>query len=279
MSIKIITDSTSDISLEEARKLDIEILPLNIHFGEKTYKDGVEICADEFFNKLVNSDVYPKTSQVNVEEFTDCFQKHINNNDKVIGIFLSSDLSGTFQSAKIAKDIISSEDVAIIDSRTVSIALKSIVLKAVELKNNELDFNSICEKIEEIKHKAVLLAILEDLTYLKKGGRLSGAATVVGNILSLKPIITSVDGKIIVTEKCRGTKAAYTKLVSLAVDKGIFNGDCICVGHGFSEDKFIYVKNELQSKDNSVKIIDSRLGPTVGLYAGPNCTGIGFIQK
>jgi len=279
MAIKIITDSTSDISLDDAKSLGIEIIPLNIHFGEETYKDGYEISTDEFFNKLVNSDIYPKTSQVNIDEFHECFKRHIDNGDKVIGIFISSDLSGTFQSSKIAKEMLDNKDITVIDSRIVSIALKTLVIKAVQLRDEGKSYNDLIEEIEKIKNKVKLFTILEDLTFLKKGGRLSGTAATVGNVLSIKPILTCDNGKVIVLEKCRGSKAAYERLVTLAVENNIANSEVICVGHGFSEDKFTSTKDTLKKSLPNINIIDSRLGPTVGLYSGPKCIGIACIKN
>ncbi|MGL5972149.1 MAG: DegV family protein [Oscillospiraceae bacterium] len=278
MAIKIVTDSTSDITLEESKKIGIDVMPLNIYFGNDHYLDGVNIDSNTFFEKLKHAKESPKTSQVNADVFEKNFEKHLSNGDQVIGIFISSDLSGTLQSSKIAKDLLENDNITVIDSRTTSLGLKALVYRAVELREKGKSYDEIIKSIEDFKNQVILYAVVEDLTYLKRGGRLSSPAAAIGGILGVKPILTSEGGLITVKEKVRGNNAAYKKLVDLVIHSNVFNYSYVILGHGNNKEKYEEVKQILNQKCPELNIIESNIGPTVGLYAGPLCVGLAFIK-
>jgi len=149
--IRIVTDSTSDISKEEAEKLNIKVLPLTVCFADGNYKEGVDITTDEFYEKLAKAEKLPATTQLIPNEFKPVFQKYIDDGDEIIGIFVSSDLSGTCQSARIAAENFPTEHISIIDSRTVTFGLAVLIREAVKLRDQNSKAEDIVNKIEALK--------------------------------------------------------------------------------------------------------------------------------
>ena len=179
MAIRIITDSASDILPKEAEKLNIKVLPLKTYFGEEEYLDGVTITNAEFFQKLVESDVMPTTSQLAPYEYEDAFREAIEAGDEVISISLSSKLSGSYQSASIAAEEFG-DAIALVDSENVSLGEWTLVQLAVRLRDEGKSKQEIVDILEEKKKKIRVIALLDTLEYLKKGGRISSAAAFAG---------------------------------------------------------------------------------------------------
>lgn len=280
MSIKIITDSTSDISIELAKKLDITLVPLRVIFDDREYFDGLDITNEQFYEMLVLSKNLPTTSQPAPEQFLPYFEEAKANGDTAIVITISSKLSGTYQSALIAKDMTEYADIHIIDSLTVTLGLQLLVRKALALKKQDLSAEVIIEKLEEAKSRIQLYALLESLEYLKKGGRLSGMSAFAGGLLNIKPIIEVKDGIVNLAARARGMAGGYNKLTELIKqDKGIDNTEEICIGYSAKKDNmtaFIqYSKDTLNLHD----YIESPIGSVVGTHAGPGVCGFAYFKK
>ncbi len=280
MSIKIITDSTSDINLDLAKELDITIVPLRVIFDEQEYFDGVDITNEQFYEKLVVSKNLPTTSQPAPEQYIPYFEEAKAKGDSVIVITISSKLSGTYQSAVIAKDMAEYEDIHIVDSLTVTLGLQLLVRKAITLKNQGMSAEAIAVQLENTKTKVKLYALLESLEYLKKGGRLSGMSAFAGGLLNIKPIIEVRDGEVSLAARARGLSGGYTKLFELITqDKGINRNEEVCIGYSAKKDNMEAFINNYKNTLNLHDFIESPIGSVVGTHTGPGVCGFAFFQN
>ena len=196
MAIRIITDSTCDIELEEQERLRIDIVPLTVSFGEDQYLDRVEINKTNFFDKLRKCDSLPTTSQANPDGFLKLFSQYTDSGDVVVYISMSSKLSGTYQSALIAKDMAGSKDIYVIDSKNATFGLALLVRAAVKMRDEGKNADEIVNNIEDLISRIKLMAVVSTLRYLKMGGRISASVAAVGNILGIVPVLGLDDGEI-----------------------------------------------------------------------------------
>lgn len=193
--IKIITDSTADLPRDIIEEYDIEVIPLFVSFGDKVYKDGIDIKLGQLFTKIEKENVFPQTSQVNPQRFYEHYKKYIDKGYSILSIHLSSKMSGTYQSACLAKDMLDSDNITIIDSNNVTSGLGLLVIKACKLRDEGLSIDEIVKGVKEtIPHIKSVLAF-ETLDYLVKGGRLSKTAGFIGNVLGIKPILAVENGE------------------------------------------------------------------------------------
>lgn len=276
MAIRIVADSTSDINIEEAKKLGIDIAPLMVIFGDEEYRDGIDITVDEFYKKIRTSKDFPSTSQVNQLEFEDILNKYID--DEVIVITIATELSGTYGSLQLAIEETGHKNVYSIDSNSVTTPIRYLVHLAVEYKNQGLSAKEIVEKINTLKNKVTLYAAIEDLTYLKKGGRLSSTKAILGQLLNVKPIIRVEDSKVCLAETRRGSKKAYEALV----DKFLEERDekyPYYLSHADAIDKIEILKEKLKEKGVEPEKEISFIGPTVGVHVGPGSIAITYVKK
>ena len=235
--IKIITDSTSDIDLKYAQELNVEVVPLKVIIDGKEYKDRIDLQPEEFYDLLVNSQTLPSTSQPSPQDFVDLYETAKNNNDSVIVITLSSVISGTYQSANLAKDLVDYDDIYVIDSLGTTQMQRLLVLKAVALRNEGMNAQDLYTFLEAYKHRIRLFAFVDTLEYLYKGGRLSRTAATAGTLLKFKPIIGFDEGKLDVFAKARGTQKATAKIIDLIQQDGEMDLDePICIGYTGSSD-------------------------------------------
>src|SRR5699024_4725843 len=195
--IRILTDSTSDISPSRAAQLGVEVLPLTVLFGEESFRDGIDITSEEFYDRLSKVDTLPTTAQIPPETFIDTFQRLTADGSQVLGLFISSEMSGTYQSAMIARSIVGEEKITIVDTHTVTFALGLLVETACLLRDQGLSLPELAAELEKLVPRCRLLAVVDTLRYLKMGGRISGVTAVVGGILGISPIISIENGLVI----------------------------------------------------------------------------------
>ena len=278
--IRIITDSSSDISLKRCKELNIDLIPLRVHFGQDSYRSLIEITNQEFYERLANSDALPTTSQITPGEFEQIFTEYIDQGDEIIGLFISSKMSGTYQSALVAKELVGSDNIHIVDSLTVTFALALLVEEAVKMRDSgSLTAVEIAERIAELVPRTRLWAAVDTLEYLKKGGRLSPTSAWVAGILGICPIITISDGLVATAGKARGRVASY-KFIDGLLDKSEISSDySLTVGHTNSL-KNLEVFNDYfrgRLKKREVNICD--IGSIVGAHVGPGACGLAYIVK
>ena len=275
--IKIITDSTLDLPAELIREKDIEVLPLLINFGEESYLDGIEITTKEMIDKIDATGVLPTTAQVTPNRFEESFKKYLDEGYKIVALTLSSDMSGTYQSACIAKDMLESDDIVVIDSRNVTSGLGLLVLKACQFRDKGLGIKEIEEEILKAIPKVKSSLNFESLENLVRGGRLSKTAGTIGSVLGLRLILEVKDGKMSVKDKVRGSKKALKKLISDFESVDVDFDSPIVLLELLNEDVYEGLKIYFQEKN--INYIDDKVGCTVGIHSGIKPCGIFFFEK
>ena len=280
MAVRILIDSTTDLT--EDLKAQMTVVPLTIHFGEEEYLDGVTMNGQQFYEKLVESDVLPTTSQAAPFAFQQIFEEITEQGDSVVAILISSNLSGTYQSACIAAQEFPGK-VFVIDSRNVSIAAGVLAEYALRLAKKGMDAEKIAEAVTEKREEVQLVAMLDTLEYLKKGGRISKTAAVAGSLLSIKPVVTLKDGGVSVMGKARGSRQANNMLVQ-EIEKagGVDFDEPLVLGYTGLNDALLekYISDsQALWKDRTESLPKTLIGSVVGTYAGPGAVGVAFFAK
>ena len=280
MSIRIITDSASDLSEKESRHLTI--LPLPVRFGDTEYLDGVTLSGKEFYEKLIESDVLPTTSQISPYDFEQAIQKTLDAGETPIVITLSSKLSGTYNSAKLAAEEFD-EEVYVIDSENVCVGEKILVQYALRLVEEGKSAGEIAEALETAKKKVCLVALLDTLEYLRKGGRISNVTGIVGGMLSIKPVIGIADGVVEMLGKARGSRNA-NNLLAQQIDAagGVDFSMPYALAYSGLDDTLIrkYIDdNEHIWKSHTEKLEIGLVGSTIGTHAGPGAIAVSFFKE
>jgi len=280
MAIRIITDSTSDISFTEAEKMGVTVVPLKVLFGENEYREGIEITIDDFYEKLVRAEKLPTTSQPSPDDFREYFQQAKETGDSVIVLLIASKFSGTMQSAMIAKDMVDYEDIHIIDSLTTITGLRLLVEHAVRMREQNKDVKLIVDTINQLKDRIVLLAMVDTLEYLHKGGRLSKSSAILGSLLKFKPIITVKDGAIGVVGKERGTNKGIARILEIIDEVGEMD-PAYPVYFGFTgeDSKGLLLMNKVSEKYGLHNTSLYPVGCVVGTHVGPGACVITYIKK
>lgn len=279
MSIRIIVDSGSDMSGSESKYLSVA--PLTITFGEMQYQDGVTLSHKEFYEKLIESDELPKTSQVSPYDFEMAIKEAVDAGETPIVITVSSKLSGTYNSATIAASEFD-EKVYVVDSENVAMGERVLVQYALRMVEQGMDAEEIVAELERSKKKICVVALLDTLEYLRKGGRVSNVVGVVGGMLSIKPLVAIIDGNVEVIGKARGTKNG-NNLLTKEIEKagGIDFSMPYALGYSGLEDSLLqkYIKDsEAIWQENTEKLPISTIGGTIGTHAGPGAFGIAFFK-
>ncbi|MCL2343766.1 MAG: DegV family protein [Firmicutes bacterium] len=279
--VRIITDSSADIDEKRRALLNIDVLPMTITFGKESYLDGVTLSVEDFFKKLTVAKTLPMTSQVNPGAFEQIFRRNLDAGDETVGVFISADISGTYQSACIARDTVgdSGERIRLVDSRIVSLGLRVLVEAAAGLRDQGHSAAEIVHTIEELKKRARLVAVLSTLKYLKMGGRLSAATFAVGTLLGICPIATVNEGKVTTLGLRRGQKAAFELVGNHMKHEGVDPAYPIIFGDTAAPMELAKWKNFILPKFPDCEAVDGYVGCTVGTHAGPGGVGIGYIVK
>lgn len=278
--VRIITDSASDIDIELADNMGVTVVPMEISFGDEVYKDCYELSVEDFYKKLIESDEMPKTSQINPFTFEEVFDEVEKNGDSAVVILMSSKLSGTYQSAVMASagDY---ENIYIVDSLNVTVGEQCLVLYALKLRDKGLSAKEIADEIDAIKGDVKVIALLNTLEYLKKGGRISASAALAGGLLSIKPVVAVENGEVVILGKARGSKNGNNMLRELIEKSGGIDFDMpILLGYTGLErtmlDKYVQDSRKLWEKGTSnLSVI--RVGSTIGTHVGPGAIALGFI--
>ena len=280
MAIRIITDSASDITQVEAAAWGVQVLPLRTIFGQEEFLDGITIDHETFFQKLIESDVLPTTSQLSPFQYEEPFRQAAEAGDEVVCITLSSKLSGCYQSASIAAEDL---PVVLVDSLNVTVGERLLVERAVQLRDQGLSAQEIGQQLETEKSQIRLIALLDTLEYLKKGGRISSAAALAGSLLSIKPVIAVEDGEIAILGKARGSKNGNNMLMTLVEKNGGINFEMpYCLAYSGLSDallrKYIADSQSLYS-GRAEHLPVSTIGSTIGTHAGPGASAVAFFSN
>ena len=280
MAVRLISDSACDISQSEAKELNITILPMKTIIDGVEYLDGVTISSQEFYDKLETCKELPTTSQISPAEFEDVFQSAVENDDEVVVITISGKLSGTLQSAVIAAADFSG-DVWVVDSESVTIGQRILILHAVRLRDAGLGGREIAEQLNRIKSRVCLLARVDTLEYLVRGGRLSKTAGFAGTILNIKPVLSVEDGEVKVLGKARGSKQSNNMLTDFIQQKGgvdfslpvmlAYSGTDDALIKGYIDNSHVLWEGQLDSLPVTM------IGSTISTHAGPGAIAVAFF--
>ena len=282
MSVRFVVDSAADILPAECEKLGITHIPLKVLFGTSEYRDAVDMTHGEFYEKLVESDKLPTTSQISPTEFTDTIEPLVQDGHEVIIVTLSSRLSGTCQSAMIAAADYPGK-VFVVDSLNVSLGERILIQHGLKLAQQGKSAAEIVAALDEEKRKVRVMALVDTLEYLKKGGRIGTATALAGSLLSIKPVIALEDGAVVMVGKARGSKQGNNLLRQLVENCGGIDFDRpFCVAYsGLSDammNKYILDSAELY-RGHENRLQTAPIGCVIGTHAGPGAVAVAFFEK
>ena len=280
MSVKIVLDSTTDLIPELAEKFTV--VPLTVNFGDEEFIDGVTIDKKTFYEKLIESDVMPTTSQATPEAFESVFREITGNGDEVLAITLASTFSGTYQSACIAADDFPGK-VTVVDGMSVAIGTTILAKEALALAEKGFSAKEIAEKLEAEKENIIIVALIDTLEYLKRGGRLSKTAAFAGSLLNIKPVVSVEDGKINILGKARGSKQGNNLLVR-EIEKvgGVDFEKPVFLGYTGHDDYLLrkYVEDSRYIWEGNVDTLpETCIGSVIGTHVGPGAVAVAFFKK
>lgn len=287
--VQIISDSGSDVLAAEAEEKDLVILPLKVNFGGVEFLDGKTISHREFYEKLIETDVMPTTSQVPPAEYEEAFRKALSEGKEIVCITLSQKLSGCYQSALIAREDVLEDHpnakIHVLDGANACLGQKVLVELAIRLRDEGMDCEKMVEVLENMKKRVRLVALIDTLEYLIKGGRLSKGAGMVAEMLSIKPVVAVENGEVVVLGKARGSKNVNNKLTEM-IDKsgGIdFSLPYTLAYSGLSTallDKYVADSGRLfENVISAEELPVASIGATIGTHVGPGAVGVAFFAK
>jgi DegV family protein with EDD domain len=278
LAIRIITDSTSDIPLESQPSLGINIVPLSVIIDGKKYTDGIDLKKEQFYKLLAQSTTLPTTSQVNPDGFEDLFQQYVNAGDDVLAILISSKLSGTYQSAVIAKETVGSDRIFVLDSQNATFGLALLVYEAIRMRDEGAPVTKIYDHLIALRGNITFCAGVDTLKYLKMGGRLSSSAAIIGGMLHIKPLVSIIDGEVKSVGKVRGQKAVLTHLAELLKSHPPDTRYPLVYGHtqapALLEELLGLVTGVLSGPTYICEI-----GCVIATHSGPGCIGFAYIPQ
>ncbi len=275
MAIRIVTDSTADLSRDIVEELGITVVPLNVHFGEELFLDWVELTPEKFFNKLEDSDLIPRTSQPSPGDFEKTYKEVAAPEDTIISIHISQQLSGTFQSASMAKDMLSDRDIEVIDTKAASMALGIIVKEAAKAVKEGKSKDEVLDIVTFYLNEIKLLFLVDTLEFLQKNGRIGKASAFLGGLLSVKPLLSLKDGSIIPVEKARGTNKAKMRMIELMKEMVPPDRPVIAaILHGNALTEAEKLAEKIKEEYNVEDLIVTSIGAVIGCHTGPGVLGL-----
>ena len=280
MALKLVVDSTADLSQEIIEKYDIKVIPLNVHFGEEVFKDGIDLNTESFFEKLKGATVMPRTSQPSPGDFHKVYSSLLAEGHSIISIHISANLSGTYQSATIAKNMLPDGDITIIDSKSASLGLGLIAHQCAKLIDQGQGAKEITEIINNIIEDQLICFGVDTLEFLRKNGRIGKASALIGTLLNVKPILTlNSEGIVAPLGKVRGRNKVIPYLVEKAKEKFGDNEVNVAIAHALSVDQRDVLLASAKEQLNISEIIEGNIGSVIGTNAGPGVIALVVHKK
>ena len=275
--IRLIIDSTADLTAQEIEDLGVTVIPMKVCVDDKEYLAGVTLQNEEFFELLKKCKTLPHTTQINQDEYQSIIKPFLDKGEDVFVMSLSSGLSGSFNSLRLASEELNSAHLEIFDTQNVTLGFKVLVFEALKLIKSGVSLHELKAKMEELKQKCRLIAVVDNVKYLIKGGRLSLVAGIAVTALNIKPIVTIKNGKVVVLSKGIGYNHAIKNLI-----KNLSNIDLekfICIGHSNDLTRFEQFKKEIEKALNIKCEGCTGIGPIIGTHTGPGCVAIAYLEK
>ena len=277
MAVRVVTDSASDLPPELCERLGIEVVPLTIRFGDREYVDRKDLTTEAFWQQLETASELPETSAPSVGAFEEAFRAlHADGADGIVCVNLSAGLSATMQSAQVAAKALDGLcPIEVIDSQNASMGIGNLALHAARRAAEGADVETIKTEVVDRRSRQKLFAALDTLEYLKKGGRIGGARAMLGSMLSIKPIITVINGAVEEAGKVR-TRSKALQFILDKLPEG--NVETISVLHAAPPDLDAFIER-VQSKVPGAEMIIGRIGPVIGVHVGPGAIGLTWIER
>jgi len=278
MAIKVVTDSTSDLPADVAESLGIEVVPLNVHFGSDVYKDRVNLMPDAFYDKLINGDILPTTSQPSVGEFIDVYERLGSDADGIVSVHLSEKLSGTMNSARQASQQANADcPIEVVDTFQVSMGVGICAMEAAEVANSGGDMNQVILAARNAVTRSQCFFMLETLEFLQKGGRIGKAQALIGNLLKIRPMLMLQEGEVHPLGRERTRRKGIAKLVDTVEELAPISGLAVMYSTGPDEAQTL-AQNISKFMIEGREPMMLQIGPVIGTYAGPDTLGIALIS-
>ena len=277
MVVKIVTDSTSDISHELAKELDITVIPVHLLFGKESFRDRIDMSEDEFYERLVKDPVHPTTTQPTPKDFDEAYQILSKEADGIISIHLSKKLSGTYESAIQSAKNVKDCPIEVIDTYSVSMGLGLVVIEAAKMAKAGKNYQEILVEVKKNVSDIHVFALFDTLKYLSKGGRIGKGKALLGSILSVKPILTLKEGEFEPAGQLRNRSKGIDKLYSYLENAASLRK--VAVIHSTTPDEAQAFADRITSLISAEHIQVARLGPALGAHGGPMVMVIAFIGK
>lgn len=279
MAVKLLVDSASDINWEEAQALGVTLVSMSVQFGSEQYLDGVDLSSRQFFEKLVEEDELPITSQITPFQFEEQFRALTADGSSVVAITVSEKLSGTYASAvQAAQDF---PEVYVVESSNVSIGQRLLLLYALRLREKGWSAAALAAELDRVKGRVRLMALLDTLEYLQKGGRISAVTAGVGSALHIKPVISIVDGAVKLAGKAMGSKKGNNLLMQLVQKSGGIDFSMpYAAAYSGLDDSLLqkYLRDSAALWQGEMETVPSYcIGSTIGTHAGPGAIGVAFF--
>ncbi|MBU8790338.1 DegV family protein [Oceanobacillus caeni] len=285
MAIQILTDSSCDLTLEQFSELDIQIAPLTVHLDGQDYEDGVTIQAKTVYDAMRQGKA-PKTSQISPQTFKEIFTSHAKENKPLVYIAFSSQLSGTYQTAKMMEQEVKEEypdaPIHVIDTKCASLGQGLVVLHAAKLAKQGASVDEVVNAVKYQSEHMEHIFTVDDLEYLKRGGRISKAQAFVGTLLKVKPLLHVDDGKLVPLEKIRGSKKVLSRMLELMEERGLdLTNQTIGISHGDDLERAEQLSKMIQDKFNvsENQIVIEMVGSVIGAHSGPGTIALFFSNK
>lgn len=253
----------------------ITVVPLNVHFGDQVYRDGLDLTEAEFFSRLRTAARLPKTSQPSVGAFEAAFRRLRDAGDEVVSIHLSARLSGTFGAARMAADAVDPERITVVDSKTVAMAMGFIVLEAARLGQQGAPRAAIAQRVDHLLPRAHVVCTIDTLTYLERGGRIGRAQALLGALLNVKPLLAVIDGEVVPLGRARSRAQALDRLVDILQRDGKLSH--LAVLHGAAATEAARLRERVLSRYPELTIPLAEIGPVIGTHTGPGVIGFTYL--
>ena len=278
MAVKIVTDSTADLPIQLARELGITVVPVYVRFGNKVYRDRVDISEDEFYQRLLGSRVHPTTSQPTPTDFADAYTKLSKESDEIVSIHLSSKTSGTYNSALQGRELVGEKcHIEVVDSRSVSMGLGLVAMAAARLAGTGESLPRVMDEVGQAMAHIRLLGVLDTLKYVLKGGRIGKAKALLGGMLQVKPLLTMREGELfpagLVRTRAKGLERLYEWV------KSVLNIQELAIVHSTTPGEALSLKERIASILAGERIHLARLGPALGVHGGPGTLILALREK
>ncbi len=275
--IRIVTDSTCDLPEEELTHYGIEFVPLNVNFGEESYLDKIEISSQEFYKKLKQAEVHPSTSQPSPDAFEKCYREISDRGDQILSIHISSKLSGTIQSANIAKEMLPDRSIHVFDSGFASLPLGFMARYAAQLAEKGAPIENIKNELKRYQEKTSIYFMVDTLEYLRKGGRIGKAQAMLGGFIGIKPVLTIRGGEVLPQTKARSKAKAVKQIYELLKEEKSSHHVTAGILYSDIEEPIEPIMENINQNFNCDKITTTMFGPVIGVHLGPGAVGVCMI--